>query len=85
MKPLGFSLAEMRELLQLLDEAEDAADKNSQGSSCERLAHFTEMVDERCRRLEDQLSAAVEFADMLREQSGTCVAVGRGGSRADKQ
>ena len=57
MKPLGFSLEEMRELLELLD-AGDAADPA-------RLAAFREQAAERVATLRRQLRTAEEFAARL--------------------
>jgi len=57
MKPLGFSLEEMRELLDLLD-AGDAADPA-------RLAAFRGQAAERVSTLRRQLRTAQEFAARL--------------------
>jgi DNA-binding transcriptional MerR regulator len=56
MKPLGFSLEEMRELLALLD----AADADPV-----RLAAFRDQAAERVRTLRRQLRTAEEFAARL--------------------
>jgi MerR family transcriptional regulator, copper efflux regulator len=68
MKPLGFSLEEMRELLQLLD-AGGAADPG-------RLTAFREQAAERVATLRRQLRTAEEFAARLGQ------APSRGSSRA---
>lgn len=57
MKPLGFNLEEMRELLELLD-AGDAADPG-------RLAAFREQAAEQVSTLRRQLRTAEEFAARL--------------------
>jgi len=57
MKPLGFSLEEMRELLELLD-AGEAADPA-------RLTAFREQAAERVATLRGQLRTAEEFAARL--------------------
>ena len=57
MKPLGFSLEEMRELLELLD-AGDAADQA-------RVTAFREQAAERVATLRRQLRTAEEFAERL--------------------
>jgi DNA-binding transcriptional MerR regulator len=62
MKPLGFSLEEMRELLDLLA-AGDAADPA-------RLAAFRRQAAERVATLRRQLRTAEEFAARLAAPSG---------------
>jgi DNA-binding transcriptional MerR regulator len=57
MKPLGFSLEEMRELLELLD-AGNAADQA-------RMTAFREQAAERVATLRRQLRTAEEFAARL--------------------
>jgi DNA-binding transcriptional MerR regulator len=56
MKPLGFALEEMRELLQTLDD----------GGPAERLAHYRAAAAERVAALRAQLATAEAFADRLR-------------------
>ena len=58
MKPLGFSLDQMRGLLELLD-AGSAADPD-------RLTAFREQASERVATLRRQLRTAEEFAERLR-------------------
>lgn len=57
MKPLGFSLEEMRELLGLLDAGPDADPA--------RLAHFREQAAERVGTLRARLRTAEDFAARL--------------------
>ena len=57
MKPLGFSLEEMRELLELLDAGPDADPA--------RLTAFREQAAERVATLRRQLRTAEEFAARL--------------------
>jgi DNA-binding transcriptional MerR regulator len=61
MKPLGFSLEEMRELLALLD----AGDPVDAGDPA-RLAWFRETAAERVAVLRTRLRTAEEFAARLR-------------------
>ena len=56
MKPLGFSLEEMRELLQVLDD----------GGPADRLAHSRQAAAERVAGLRDRLATAEAFAERLR-------------------
>ncbi len=56
MKPLGFSLEDMRELLQVLTD----------GGPGDRLAHYRRAADERVAALRGQLTTAESFADRLR-------------------
>ncbi len=55
MKPLGFSLEEMRELLQVLDT----------GGPAERFTHFREAAADRVTGLRRQLETAEAFAERL--------------------
>lgn len=66
MKPLGYSLEEMRQLLATIDElqsgcADDARVRTS-------LAEFIDEAAERRERLRRQLDMADEFIDLLRRQ-----------------
>jgi DNA-binding transcriptional MerR regulator len=65
MKPLGFQLDEMRELLGILDAlaSDDAADR---GTHLQRLTEFWTAAEERCQALRDQLGIAEDFAATLR-------------------
>lgn len=69
LKPLDFSLEEMRELLLLL---EDVADRSgSDGVHCEvleRLGMYRELADQRVTTLHAQWSSAAAFATHLRQQ-----------------
>ncbi|MGW0523546.1 MerR family transcriptional regulator [Crossiella sp. NPDC003009] len=65
MKPLGFQLEEMRELLGLLDSLTDP-DSPERASYLERLAEFWSAAEERCRQLRKQLTIAEDFAATLR-------------------
>ncbi len=65
MKPLGFQLEEMRELLEVLDPAPGAApvteDQNAQ------LRAYCETAQRRCAELRAKLETAEQFAAVLRE------------------
>ena len=77
MKPLGFSLDEMRDLLWLLDElTADTSDDAVEVSLRQRIERFAESVDARCELLREQLSAAGELAELLRRKSSVQVAQG---------
>jgi len=68
MKPLGFSLDEMSELLSTVDAVRgDAADSGAQGSRA-RLDQFISVGERRRTELQDQLDKADEFLEMLRRQ-----------------
>ncbi|ROS58063.1 DNA-binding transcriptional MerR regulator [Frigoribacterium sp. PhB160] len=75
MKPLGFSLDEMAELLRVVD-ALDTGDGSVAGGGSEaapdatreRLAAFIEQTVERRARLERQLAMADEFLELLRSR-----------------
>ena len=69
MKPLGFTVDEMRELLQALDalaEQPAAVPGHALEGQLERLATA---VDERCGRLREQAAAAGGLALLLRERA----------------
>jgi DNA-binding transcriptional MerR regulator len=70
MKPLGFHLDEMRELLEMLHPgATDStqAHEPTKGE-LERLRGFSVTSEQRCAELRAKLEAAEEFAGALREQ-----------------
>lgn len=63
MKPLGFQLDEMRELLAILDPTPDSP-KIAEPE--QRLIEFSETAEKACSDLRRKLGIAEEFADMLR-------------------
>ncbi len=69
MKPLDFSLEEMRELLTALDALEsDATDVDDREALLERLTKFRLTAEERCVSLRAQLESAESFASSLRRE-----------------
>lgn len=74
MKPLGFSLDEMRDLLQTLDELDQYSDEATHSALQERLERFAESVDERRELLDRQVLAARELAELLHKRSTPRVA-----------
>ncbi|TKG73791.1 MerR family transcriptional regulator [Prauserella endophytica] len=69
MKPLGFPLEEMRELLELLHpEAESAVPLSEVQRG--RLVAFSEAAERRCRELKADLATAEALAATLRERLG---------------
>jgi DNA-binding transcriptional MerR regulator len=69
MKPLGFSLDEMRDLLKALDELAGAPSAETNTALHGRLERFADSVDERRELLDKQLAAASELAALLRSHS----------------
>lgn len=70
MKPLGFSLDHMRELLELLDSLEDGELTDpARFVALERLAAIEREADDRCRSLREELAMAEEFAERLHAAS----------------
>ncbi|SDR21870.1 MerR family transcriptional regulator [Thermostaphylospora chromogena] len=65
MKPLGFSLEEMRDLLEIIDRL-SAGDEDP--SLAARLQTFERVVAERAEQLQEQLAMAREFAEQLRRR-----------------
>ena len=68
MKPLGFSLEEMMELLQVLDGLEEAPSGPDSARLRDELAAFVASAEERRGKLVAQLSMADEFLGMLRRR-----------------
>ena len=66
MKPLGFTLGEMQELLTLLHDLPGATSREEQ--LVERLRTFHEAATARVTALRDQLAVAEGFADTLAER-----------------
>jgi DNA-binding transcriptional MerR regulator len=69
MKPLGFQLDEIRELLAALDPSpDDAAEPGLSGERLALLRGFRDTAEQRCAELRAQLQTAEEFAAMLRNR-----------------
>jgi MerR family transcriptional regulator, copper efflux regulator len=72
MKPLGFSLDEMRDLLGVLDRLDDAGTEVAAHEQLiERLAMYRVAADARCDALRGQLRIAESFAGTLRGRLAT--------------
>ena len=70
MKPLDFTLEEMRDLLTTIDQLGDPVTPAAQRSALsERLTMYRELADERVAALRTQLANAEAFAQSLSEQS----------------
>ncbi|MDH2392169.1 MerR family transcriptional regulator [Streptomyces sp. HNM0663] len=68
MKPLDFSLEEMRELLGIIDRitaADNAPAEDERQRLRERLDAYQKVADARCEKLRAQLMAAEDFAATL--------------------
>jgi MerR family copper efflux transcriptional regulator len=68
MKPLNFSLEEIRDVLALLDDVDGTGDPDAlteSGDVAGRLEMYAALAAERCERLRAQLAGALEFTDML--------------------
>ncbi len=77
MKPLGFSLAEMKELLSALDVFEDTgASATARRSAVRRLRAYRSKTQDSADRLRQQLAYADELADLLAERTETKAAAG---------
>lgn len=66
MKPLEFSLEEMRDLLDVVDRVRAADDDAERAALLERLAMYREACAQRIAALRQQLATAEAFADELR-------------------
>jgi len=69
MKPLDFSLEEMRELLEVRDRLDAEAGGTEQVELVERLELFAAAAERRCQMLRDQLDGAVVMAQTLRREA----------------
>ena len=66
MKPLGFTVQEMCELLDARDTATNAAaSAAARATADERIAGFARAATERCDKLREQLAIAEAFAEQL--------------------
>ncbi|UYQ66398.1 MerR family transcriptional regulator [Streptomyces peucetius] len=73
MKPLDFSLDEMRDLLEITDRIAGTATEVSADERArlrERLDAYRKVADARCEKLRAQLLAAEDFAATLRSRLG---------------
>ena len=69
MKPLDFSLEEMRDLLSVLDSLErDDVPPAEREATLDRLSVYETAAEERCKSLRTQLETAEEFAGSLRRE-----------------
>jgi MerR family copper efflux transcriptional regulator len=66
MKPLGFTLEEMRDLLEILD-ALTTADGAERATLMDRLGSFHTAAQERVKALRDQLDTAEGFARQIQD------------------
>lgn len=79
MKPLEFSLEEMREVLEVRDRlAEGAIGDDDRSELLERLAMFVAAAKQRCERLREQLDGAEALVRMLRREASPRRATSRG-------
>lgn len=70
MKPLGFSVEQMRELLSAYDRLRDESlGKKHRQAARDEVKAFAELATERCEELRKQLGRAEEFAERLRRET----------------
>lgn len=69
MKPLDFTLEEIRDLLAVRDRLAGAVEDHERKQLAERLTMYAEVADRRCEKLREQLTSAQAMADMLRRES----------------
>jgi DNA-binding transcriptional MerR regulator len=65
MKPLGFTVQQMRDLLTAYDQLADEKDTPARRQAEHALAEFARQAAERCEALRDQLARAEEFSRQL--------------------
>lgn len=69
MKPLDFTLEEVRDILAVLDTLDQSDLETSERDALiDRLTAYETIAQERCSNLRDQLSAATEFATSLQRE-----------------
>lgn len=68
MKPLGFSLEEMTELLRVIDTLQLGGEGSDNPEIRQELDRFISQAVERRDKLQEQLNMADEFLDLLRRQ-----------------
>ena len=68
MKPLGFSLEEMTELLRVIDTLQLGGEGSDSPEVRQELDRFISQAVERRDKLQEQLNMADEFLDLLRRQ-----------------
>ena len=70
MKPLEFSLEELRKLLEARDLlAAGVDDETERARLVERLARFAAVAERRCETLSEQLHSAQSMAELLRREA----------------
>lgn len=75
MKPLGLTLEEMSELLELLDASAQPTGAARAGTAAERLALYAQRADERITRLERDIGQAHDLRLKIGERIGRCQAI----------
>lgn len=70
MKPLGFSVEEMRTLLVAYDSANSpAGDEEARKEAREEIRRFADLAGRRCEELRKELRLAEEFAERLHREA----------------
>ena len=69
MKPLDFTLEEMRELLVVRDRLTGSIDDDERRQLTERLAMYADAAETRCEKLRQQLHSAQSMAAVLRREA----------------
>jgi DNA-binding transcriptional MerR regulator len=79
MKPLGFTVEQMRDLLDARDALHDpATDPTDYAAARDQLHQFSTAAAESCKQLSRQLELAEEFAKGLRDETRRATARARG-------
>jgi MerR family copper efflux transcriptional regulator len=68
MKPLGFSLEDMNELLNIVHALQSGAPGSDNAEVRAALGSFIDDAETRRRKLRDQLTMAHEFVELLKQQ-----------------
>lgn len=82
MKPLGFSLVEMRSMLDVLDRLRvERVPTKERSQLLDRLRGYADIADDSCARLREQLVAAEDLASTLRKVAGRHLAQSKASTR----
>lgn len=85
MKPLDFSIEEMRDLLTIRDRlADPASPKRERDALTDRLMMFAELAEQRCQRLREQLDAGETISRTLRAELETARSAARSKMRTPR-
>lgn len=69
LKPLDFTLDELRDLLDLRDRLSDPTAADARQQLAERLTAYVDVAEQRCQQLRDRLAAVEDVTGRLRREA----------------